>query len=856
MYAVVFPENTNSPENFTHNHQHLLFMLRQFSLLVSLMLLLGFQLQAQNPPCDVLVYYNFPNTQTLIAYDSAATPAQSYLWSTGATTQVIPYNAPGTYCVTVTFADGCTASNCLTIEDTCGVGIYSYTGWTGAEVLNAYISTNSAPITSYLWSNGATTSTTVADSSTNVYCVTATNALGCTATACYTVLPNCATNLQVSYDSIGNTATLTLTPLNSNNYNYQWSTGANTQSITVDLNGNYCYTVSDPGGACQSSGCYWVSGLDSVSCPSASIFANGNQLSVYSTDSSTLAYTVLWNTGASSATITANNFGLYCATLYYSNGCTTQACYYYSDSTGTCSVSIQYNTDNSLTAVPTGTAPFTFQWSPGNYLLPTITPPSSGNYTVTMTDANGCTSQASQYFYTADSCTVQIFSYPDSSGLYQLTAYAPGSTWDWAYNWNTGDSTSYISIAAGGSYCVTVTNIYSGCSATQCYWIWPDSSCYVSVQADSLNLTTARLTATNGPGTAVSWLWNTGATTPFIDVTTGGHYGVTVTNDAGCTASQGYWLYPSNSITMRAYAAPAGGGNYSWLNARFFLIKYEETPQGGMLTAVDTIDSYSGWSNTAFAYTSNIQPGEYLLKAALRPFSEGYADFLPTYYGDELIWSDATTITVPFYSPNAWQFNNLQVNLVAGQNPGGPGFIGGLVSQGANFISNEDEAERGAGDPMANVTIVLTRQDGTPVAVVYTHTDGSYSFPNLPWGTYILTIDIPGIAPVSKTITIGPATPSVTDVNFEVEGLTSAVPGIDGLAVQFSAFPNPFGSFLNVKVEEAVQLELRDMSGRTLIQQHVQPGVHRLPADNLPAGMYFLQVRSEKATGALQVSKQ
>ena len=53
--------------------------------------------------------------------------------------------------------------------------------------------------------------------------------------------------------------------------------------------------------------------------------------------------------------------------------------------------------------------------------------------------------------------------------------------------------------------------------------------------------------------------------------------------------------------------------------------------------------------------------------------------------------------------------------MIHGDNPGGPGFIGGLISEGANFTGSDD-SRSGDGDPLENVTMLLLDENDNPVA--------------------------------------------------------------------------------------------------------------------------------------------
>jgi hypothetical protein len=252
-----------------------------------------------------------------------------------------------------------------------------------------------------------------------------------------------------------------------------------------------------------------------------------------------------------------------------------------------------------------------------------------------------------------------------------------------------------------------------------------------------------------------------------------------------------------------------------------------------------------------------VEPGYYLIKAALLPGSNGYADYLPTYYGNALLWSDATTYTFSgLVSISTWP-QQAQILLTPGQNPGGPGFIGGFVSDGANFSGGGGE-HRGEGDAVGGVSIVLTLPDGTPVAQTTTDANGQYSFPNLAWGTYVLTIDVPGLPPVSITVTIGPDQPSVTGIHFKIDDDSAVVSGTNdlGTAGFVKIYPNPAQDVLWVECIENAQLTLTNATGQVLRQLHSTNQGTQMTVADLPSGVYFLTVRTATAIQTLKVVKE
>lgn len=831
--------------------------MQRFLFSILLLCLQATALWGQSLGCEAVVYPSeWLNGQTVLtAYNPIFTPISAYSWSNGGTTESIAVTGTGTYCVTITTINGCTASGCYEITGNCEVK-----AWWGPDTANggyqigawsrpSYLSAGAT----YLWSNGAT------DAEINVptsgtYCVTATLPNGCTATKCVEIPVNTDCFFNWSMTITETWGQLKAVPFYAGNYTYLWSSGASAQAIDIVANDDYCCTVTSTDGSCQMIKCYKVNWFQ---CAPVKVEQSGNTLTALVLDPASTAVSYLWNTGATTTSIPVTGPGTYRVTITFDTGCSTSASKYIQPNL--CSASVAYNPDNTLTAQATGTAPFTYAWQPGGFTTPTIAPTANGYYSVVVTDANGCTSLAGRHWYRADSCAVQIYVAQDSFPGPDVWLYAStdGNWNDWTYLWNNGSTSSNLFVAAAGEYCVTATNTQSGCTAVRCIWLQPDSTCYAQIGGTELDPSTWQLSATSGPATAATYAWSTGATTPSITVNQSGYYAVTVTDAEGCIVSAYYDLHPVVQLIVNVHLSsdssimPSPGNG---VHARLYLIRYD-TAQGGTLTAVDTTDTYS-WSDWwALGAFKNVPPGYYLIKAALLPGSTGYADHLPTYYQSSLFWHDATTFQYSSFSPNDW-LATAHITLIKGQNPGGPGFIGGLVSQGANFTGNNDD--RGEGDPLPGISIVLTLPDGTPVAHATTDANGQYSFPNLPWGTYVLTIDIPGLAPVSTTVTIGPGQPSASNVNFKVDGDSAGVSGTDdlGAGVSVKIFPNPVRDVLWVESIENATLTLSNATGQVVRQLPSNSQRTQVTMADLPSGMYFLTVHTATAMQTLKVVKE
>ena len=156
----------------------------------------------------------------------------------------------------------------------------------------------------------------------------------------------------------------------------------------TDANGcvaTACGTLDPNGNTCN----VWIS-QDSVGIP------NGVQLTANPTGEAPFTY--IWSTGELTEAIIVSQPGVYCVTITDNSGCTATSCTTIDDDNNpNCSVVIEPTPMGALIAVAGGTAPFTYAWST-NEATESIIPTTSGNYCVTITDANGCEATDCYYF--------------------------------------------------------------------------------------------------------------------------------------------------------------------------------------------------------------------------------------------------------------------------------------------------------------------------------------------------------------------------------------------------------------------------------------------------------------------------
>lgn len=202
----------------------------------------------------------------------------------------------------------------------CGYNVTCSGGNDGVAAANV---TGGCGVLTYLWSNGQTLSTATGLGA-GVHTVTVTDANGNTSTSSVTITaPSAfvvsATATASCADTTTGTASVTASGGNDcQNYNFVWSNGSTSSTLTGLAPGAYTVTVTDAAGCTSIS----VATVPSLPAPLPTIAQNGNQLSSVQT---WVTYQWLLNgtpiPGATASTHTATVSGAYSLSVTDNNGC-------------------------------------------------------------------------------------------------------------------------------------------------------------------------------------------------------------------------------------------------------------------------------------------------------------------------------------------------------------------------------------------------------------------------------------------------------------------------------------------------------------------------------------------------------
>ncbi|MFN7593584.1 MAG: beta strand repeat-containing protein, partial [Bacteroidota bacterium] len=481
--------------------------------------------------CDSIVTLDLTINNFVTGTD-VQTHCNSYTWIDGIT-YTSSTNTP-TY--TITLPNGC--DSIVTLDLTINTQ------------LNTDINAQLCAGQNYMLPDGTTTTTS------GNYTFDYTTSGGCDSTVTVTLTVNQAPQLNIvtTNTTCGqNNGGLVLTANGATSYQYQWSTGSTTQNLTNLPPASYTVTVTDNNG-CTASATTNINGSVGVTLNST-IVTTICGLDTGSVDvtvnSGVGPYSYEWNTGATTQDIANLGAGVYIVTVTDATGCqgidtSAVTC----DAPPPCLLTAGLLTVNATCfnncngqlelIINNAVNPVTISWNTGgtgqiqNGLC-------DGNYSVTVTDANGCTATATANISEPDSLTLNAgVTNVDCNGTSTgaISINASGGTAPYTYQWSNNSTNQNLTDITAAVYSVTVIDANT-CTASLTEIISEPNALIYSASGTDENCNQGNATATVnviGGVQPYSFEWSNGQSGSSINNVNGGVYQVTLTDGNQCTA--------------------------------------------------------------------------------------------------------------------------------------------------------------------------------------------------------------------------------------------------------------------------------------------------------------------------------
>ncbi len=537
-----------------------------------------------------------------------------------------------TYTVTITESDGCTGTDEVTVTVSAAVTADAGNDQTICAGQSATI--GGSPVGStgntYSWSSGANGTlgggnngqTSVSPATTTTYTVTVTDSGGCSSTDEVTITVSSGPSADAGNNQTicsGQSVTIGGSPVSSSGNDYSWSTGANgtinggnNGQITVSPTTTTTYTVvvTDGNSCTQSSTVVVTVGPSpTANAVSNSPICEGNTLTLNENGGNAISWSWTGPNGFTSnsqnpsiSNVTTAADGIYTVVISISGGCTNSATVDVTiDAAPTVSATSNSPVCGSsfgpviIDLNETGGDAISWSWEGPNGFTSNIQNPSinvtpdaslvAGNYTVTITGSNNCTS--------TDIVSVTVLSPDVDTGLDQTICSGesvtiganPVSTNGMQFLWSTGfagtiggGTTGQLTVSPTSNeiYSVTITDPNNGCNNSDIVTVFVNDAPTTSASNNGPLCVGNTLTLNETGGDAISWSWegpngftSTLQSPSISNATTAatGTYTVTTTGGNSCTstATTMVTINPSPNINLTSNS-PICAGNTLTLN--------------------------------------------------------------------------------------------------------------------------------------------------------------------------------------------------------------------------------------------------------------------------------------------------
>jgi hypothetical protein len=628
----------------------------------------------------------------------------------------------------------------------------------------------------------------------------------------------------------------------------------NTINDAIQNNCECAGTVIDPG-------CSGFTVSNNTSNPTCAGVQNGFISVSASGTSAPFNYT--WSNGANSNTVNNIGTGAYSVIITDALGCsetlsfTISAPTALSATTSTNAVScFGAATGTASVNVTGGTAPYSYAWNTSPIQNTSqISNVVAGNYTVNVTDANGCIysigasiNQPSVALSVTASTTSATCSQNDGSA----SASVSGNTGNIQYSWSNGQTGATATNLSAGTYTVSVNS--GGCS-TQTTVSVNNTNAPIINQASSspacFGANTGSInTIVTGGNQPYQYLWSNGASGTSQTGLAAGNYTFIVIDNAGCQASAVITLTQPDPINISLATAPTSCSG---------------TPQGSVNATVSggTQPYQYSWSNgSAGTVINNLSAGQYSLDildangCSANAFAQvispdGVIAFANSSDVNCIGGNDGSMeiIITEGNPPYTYEWSNGVSgtssinNLIAGD-------YSCTISDATGCTFNVSEL---IGEPEGNLPEILGFGIVDPFSI-QTYSTSPIDGASFSWqviggnilsgqGSNFIQVQWSDDAPASieLVITNPNGCESILTLGIQIGTYVSEIQP----TISWSIFPNPTTTNIHLILKgtnEKIPFRILDMNGREIKSEFMHEGLNTIDLSNLAAGIYSIEL--------------
>lgn len=506
------------------------------------------------------------STTTLNANVTGGTNPYTYLWNTGSTNNNIS-GGQGNYSVLITDSLGCIGSNNYNLiapsalNISFGVTNVSVNG--GNDGSATVTPTGGTAAYTVTWTPGNLNTLSISNLIYGVYTATVTDANGCEMAGSTIVNePRClaftanATSTNVLCNGTSSGMANVMVSGGTPAYTYTWNTSPvqNTPNASNLNAGVYTVLIKD------ASNCYQTANvtiteptllINTMTYTNVTIIGGNNGATASNPFGGVSPYSYLWNTSATTSSITNLFAGSYTVNITDKNGCvktdsvriTQPPCNNLTLNVLTNNVLCFGGNNGSALAVVSGaTGSYTISWSTSAF-GPSITGLGAGNYSVNITDSKNCV-QFVNFSITQTSLLsigllpVNVRCNGTNDGSINLTV--SGGTYPYTFAWSNASTSEDLVNLSPGSYSVQISDA-KGCSAVASAVITEPSPIAITYTSQNVsciygNNGAIGLNVTGGT-VPYTYTWSTGSTSQNISNLTAGGYTVSIKDANNCSVT-------------------------------------------------------------------------------------------------------------------------------------------------------------------------------------------------------------------------------------------------------------------------------------------------------------------------------